>query len=189
MLEVRMRNKKPIMTDKQLEALLAKGARGVITQLAQYAKKEMQYFTKRNLYDQVLVDTKNRAYDRSRYLYGSIESSRTESSGDSFYSEVAFDKDYIRAHAEKPTYKKTKKGKLRMVKFGRYTDIHGDYVGDEMIEEGWIEDGTGYPSIVPRGGAHIMEDTVESIDRFLAQNGVEAELKREFGTVVIEKFT
>lgn len=176
------------LTSKQLDALMRAGTKGTVTKLSAYAKKALQLSTEKNLYQQKLVNTKNSAYQRSRHLYGSITSTRTDDSGDSFFSVAGFEDEYLRARSTPPEFKKTRRGKKRLVKFGRYTDIYGDYVGDQMIEDGWLEDGTDRPSMVPRRGAEMIESATEMVEDFIGGFGIEAEIKKEFGTLVVERF-
>lgn len=192
-MEIKLRSGvKPIVSQKQLEELLNKTAKGVVTGLAQYATKALKYTTERNLYQQDLVGTSHHYYERSGYLYGSITSTRTENTGDSFYSVAGFEDEYLRAHATKPQFKATKKRKKngngkKLVAFGRYTDIFGNYVGDEMIEDGWIEDGTSIPSIVPRRGTNMLQDARDMVEEFIDSKGIEGLITNELGQVVIER--
>lgn len=183
----RMRKGIPITSDSAMKKILSKGAKGFITSISKKTVEYMKYYTKANLYDRDLVGTKRHYYNNSGYLYGSIQATRTDYSGDSYYSEVGFDNDYLRAHSSKPKFKKSKRGKKVLIEFGRYTDIYGNYVGDDMIEDEWIEDGTGKPSIVPRKGAYIMEDVIQSVENDFGVSNVQTTLSKELGRVVVER--
>lgn len=182
-----MRKGIPITSESAMKKILEKGAKGFITSISKKTVEYMKYYTKANLYDRDLVGTKRHYYNSSGYLYGSIQATKTEYSGDSFYSEVGFNNEYLMQHSSKPKFKKKRRGKKTLVEFGRYTDIYGNYVGDEMIEEEWIEDGTQKPSIVPRRGAYIMEDVINSVENDFNVSNVETTLSKEIGRVVIER--
>lgn len=173
-----------VFTEKQLMSLLEKGAKGTVTTVANKASSVMKEFTIKNLYNVPKLTLTNarpgQYYTRSRYLLGSIDIDRTEAEEDMWYSDVGFNESYLRENATLPEYKITKKGTKKIVKFGRYTDIWGDYVGDDMLADGYIEDGLD-GGLAPRRGAHIIRDTMTFLDDYFSSNGIIVDMEQNFG--------
>lgn len=182
-----------VFTEKQLIALLNKGAKGTVTAIAERTKKVMQEYTKKNLYDVPKLTIGNVSpgeyYTRSWNLFYSIDKEDTEADGDEFFNEVGYQEHYLYEHQAPPEFRVTKRGNLHMVKFGRYTDYRSDYVGDEMLENDWLEEGT-EGGLAPREGTHVVRDTMNILTQYFASNGVQADLEANFGggiTVTREK--
>lgn len=173
-----------VFTEKQLTDLLKKGARGTVTTVAQKAASTLKKYTQKNLYDvPKLTNTSafsGEYYHRSRYLLGSIETDRTEAEDDMFFNEVGFSEERLREHAEPPSYRETKKGTFKVSAFGRYTDLWGDFVGDDMLDMEWLEEGT-EGGKAPRKGAHMIADTLNFLDDYFSSNGIIADMEQNFG--------
>lgn len=173
-----------VFTEKQLLEMLDKGARVTVTAVAEKTKQVMKEYTQRNLYNVAKLTSTSAPpglyYNRSRYLYGSIDRDRTEADGDVWYNDVGFQEYLLEEQAEPPEFRVTKKGELSMIKFGRYTNLYGNSVVDEMLDEGWIEEGT-TGGKAPRKGAHIVKDTKEFLDNYFSTNGIQADLQQNYG--------
>lgn len=178
---------KTTLTQKEIEKMLEKTAKGMATDIARQAEYQLKLYTKKNLYGQRLVNTKNSAYDPSGEFYNAINRNNAEKDGNMYFSDVGFDIEYLRSVSETPQFQITKHGNLRLIKFGRYTDVYGDFVGDELVEALWLEEGTGSRSIVPRRGAYMMRDTIDAVVAWCNGNGIDASIYREFGRVTISK--
>lgn len=165
--------------------MLKKTAKGLATDIAKYAEIRLKYNTKKLLYGQNLVDTKKHYYKASGEFYRAITREPTEYLDDEYASEVGWSDQKLRESSTDPVFRRTKSGKLKLVEFGRYTDIYGNYVGDEMVELFWLEEGTQKPSIVKRRGAYMVEATMSDIDNFLLSHNLDASISKEFGNVVV----
>ena len=186
---LKMRNSIPVLTEKQVMEIMKKKVKGTVTAMAKQAEKMMQYVTKENLYDQHLAISKGHsAYERTNGLYNSIFSGNTEDLGGVYSNGVGFSVDYLRANATQPIFRATKTGGKKLVQFGSYTDVYGDFVGDDMIDGEWIEEGTGYQSLVPRRGAYIYERTAQEMEDMIARHGFDVEFANIGAEISIEKY-
>lgn len=178
-------SRKKGFTQKEIEKMLKKAAKGLATDIAKYAEIRLKYNTKERLYGQTLVNTKKHYYKASGEFYRAITREPTEYLDDEYSAEVGWSDQKLRESSTDPVYRRTRKGKLKLVEFGRYTDIYGDYVGDEMVELFWLEEGTEKPSIVKRRGAFMVEATMNDIDAFMMSHNLSASISKEFGNVIV----
>lgn len=178
-------SRKKGFTQKEIEKMLKKAAKGLATDIAKYAEIRLKYNTKERLYGQTLVNTKKHYYKASGEFYRAITREPTEYLDDEYSAEVGWSDQKLRESSTDPVYRRTRKGKLKLVEFGRYTDIYGDYVGDEMVELFWLEEGTEKPSIVKRRGAYMVEATMNDIDAFMMSHNLDASISKEFGNVIV----
>jgi hypothetical protein len=176
------------MSDKQLRDLLNAKAKGIVTRLATYAEKMLKYAISTQLYGRSHTSGRSGSYyDRTGYFLGSVQRNRTEYEDDGFNASAYFDIDYLDLHSAPPIYKIGKRGGRHLVKFGRYTDIYGNFIGDGMVEGRWLEDGTDSPSIVPRSGAGFMMETISLLDEFMSGYGIDAMVSEGFNGIEIER--
>lgn len=178
-------SRKKGFTQKEIEKMLKKTARGLTTDIAKYAEIRLKYNTKKLLYGQNLVDTKKHYYKASGEFYRAITREPTELLDDEYTSEVGWSDQALRESSTDPVFRRTRTGKLKLVEFGRYTDVNGDYVGDEMVEAYWLEEGTNKPSIVKRRGAYMVETTMEDINNFIMSHNLDSSISKEFGNVIV----
>lgn len=178
-------SRKKGFTQKEIEKMLKKAAKGLATDIAKYAEIRLKYNTKERLYGQTLVNTKKHYYKASGEFYRAITREPTEYLDDEYSAEVGWSDQKLRESSTDPVYRRTRTGKLKLVEFGRYTDIYGDYVGDEMVELFWLEEGTEKPSIVKRRGAYMVEATMNDIDAFMMSHNLGASISKEFGNVIV----
>lgn len=178
-------SRKKGFTQKEIEKMLKKAAKGLTTDIAKYAEIRLKYNTKERLYGQTLVNTKKHYYKASGEFYRAITREPTEYLDDEYSAEVGWSDQKLRESSTDPVYRRTRRGKLKLVEFGRYTDIYGDYVGDEMVELFWLEEGTEKPSIVKRRGAYMVEATMNDIDEFMMSHNLDASISKEFGNVIV----
>lgn len=178
-------SRKKGFTQKEIEKMLKKAAKGLATDIAKYAEIRLKYNTKERLYGQTLVNTKKHYYKASGEFYRAITREPTEYLDDEYSAEVGWSDQKLRESSTDPVYRRTRTGKLKLVEFGRYTDIYGDYVGDEMVELFWLEEGTEKPSIVKRRGAFMVEATINDIDEFMMSHNLGASVSKEFGNVMV----
>lgn len=178
-------SRKKGFTQKEIEKMLKKAAKGLTTDIAKYAEIRLKYNTKERLYGQTLVNTKKHYYKASGEFYRAITREPTEYLDDEYSAEVGWSDQKLRESSTDPVYRRTRRGKLKLVEFGRYTDIYGDYVGDEMVELFWLEEGTEKPSIVKRRGAFMVEATMNDIDAFMMSHNLDASISKEFGNVIV----
>lgn len=178
-------SRKKGFTQKEIEKMLKKAAKGLTTDIAKYAEIRLKYNTKERLYGQTLVNTKKHYYKASGEFYRAITREPTEYLDDEYSAEVGWSDQKLRESSTDPVYRRTRRGKLKLVEFGRYTDIYGDYVGDEMVELFWLEEGTEKPSIVKRRGAYMVEATMNDIDAFMMSHNLDASISKEFGNVIV----
>lgn len=178
-------SRKKGFTQKEIEKMLKKAAKGLATDIAKYAEIRLKYNTKERLYGQTLVNTKKHYYKASGEFYRAITREPTEYLDDEYSAEVGWSDQKLRESSTDPVYRRTRRGKLKLVEFGRYTDIYGDYVGDEMVELFWLEEGTEKPSIVKRRGAYMVEATMNDIDAFMMSHNLDASISKEFGNVIV----
>lgn len=178
-------SRKKGFTQKEIEKMLKKAAKGLTTDIAKYAEIRLKYNTKERLYGQTLVNTKKHYYKASGEFYRAITREPTEYLDDEYSAEVGWSDQKLRESSTDPVYRRTRRGKLKLVEFGRYTDIYGDYVGDEMVELFWLEEGTEKPSIVKRRGAFMVEATMNDIDEFMMSHNLDASISKEFGNVIV----
>ena len=178
-------SRKKGFTQKEIEKMLKKTAKGLATDIAKYAEIRLKYNTKERLYGQTLVNTKKHYYKASGEFYRAITREPTEYLDDEYSAEVGWSDQKLRESSTDPVYRRTRTGKLKLVEFGRYTDIYGDYVGDEMVELFWLEEGTEKPSIVKRRGAFMVEATMNDIDSFMMSHNLDASISKEFGNVIV----
>lgn len=178
-------SRKKGFTQKEIEKMLKKAAKGLTTDIAKYAEIRLKHNTKERLYGQTLVNTKKHYYKASGEFYRAITREPTEYLDDEYSAEVGWSDQKLRESSTDPVYRRTRRGKLKLVEFGRYTDIYGDYVGDEMVELFWLEEGTEKPSIVKRRGAYMVEATMNDIDAFMMSHNLDASISKEFGNVIV----
>lgn len=178
-------SRKKGFTQKEIEKMLKKAAKGLATDIAKYAEIRLKYNTKERLYGQTLVNTKKHYYKASGEFYRAITREPTEYLDDEYSAEVGWSDQKLRESSTDPVYRRTRRGKLKLVEFGRYTDIYGDYVGDEMVELFWLEEGTEKPSIVKRRGAFMVEATMNDIDAFMMSHNLDASISKDFGNVIV----
>lgn len=178
-------SRKKGFTQKEIEKMLKKTAKGLATDIAKYAEIRLKYNTKERLYGQTLVNTKKHYYKASGEFYRAITREPTEYLDDEYSAEVGWSDQKLRESSTDPVYRRTRTGKLKLVEFGRYTDIYGDYVGDEMVELFWLEEGTEKPSIVKRRGAYMVEATMNDIDAFMMSHNLDVSVSKEFGNVIV----
>lgn len=178
-------SRKKGFTQKEIEKMLKKTAKGLATDIAKYAEIRLKYNTKERLYGQTLVNTKKHYYKASGEFYRAITREPTEYLDDEYSAEVGWSDQKLRESSTDPVYRRTRTGKLKLVEFGRYTDIYGDYVGDEMVELFWLEEGTEKPSIVKRRGAYMVEATMNDIDTFMMSHNLDVSVSKEFGNVIV----
>lgn len=178
-------SRKKGFTQKEIEKMLKKTAKGLATDIAKYAEIRLKYNTKERLYGQTLVNTKKHYYKASGEFYRAITREPTEYLDDEYSAEVGWSDQKLRESSTDPVYRRTRRGKLKLVEFGRYTDIYGDYVGDEMVELFWLEEGTEKPSIVKRRGAYMVEATMNDIDAFMMSHNLDASISKDFGNVIV----
>lgn len=178
-------SRKKGFTQKEIEKMLKKAAKGLATDIAKYAEIRLKYNTKERLYGQTLVNTKKHYYKASGEFYRAITREPTEFLDNEYSAEVGWSNEKLKQSSTDPVYRRTRTGKLKLVEFGRYTDVYGDYVGDEMVELFWLEEGTEKPSIVKRRGAYMVEATMEDIDAFMTSHNLNASISKEFGNVIV----
>lgn len=178
-------SRKKGFTQKEIEKMLKKAAKGLATDIAKYAEIRLKYNTKERLYGQTLVNTKKHYYKASGEFYRAITREPTEFLDNEYSAEVGWSNEKLKQSSTDPVYRRTRTGKLKLVEFGRYTDVYGDYVGDEMVELFWLEEGTEKPSIVKRRGAYMVEATLEDIDAFMTSHNLNASISKEFGNVIV----
>lgn len=178
-------SRKKGFTQKEIEKMLKKAAKGLATDIAKYAEIRLKYNTKERLYGQTLVNTKKHYYKASGEFYRAIAREPTEFLDNEYSAEVGWSNEKLKQSSTDPVYRRTRTGKLKLVEFGRYTDVYGDYVGDEMVELFWLEEGTEKPSIVKRRGAYMVEATLEDIDAFMTSHNLNASISKEFGNVIV----
>lgn len=178
-------SRKKGFTQKEIEKMLKKAAKGLATDIAKYAEIRLKYNTKERLYGQTLVNTKKHYYKASGEFYRAITRDPTEFLDNEYSAEVGWSNEKLKQSSTDPVYRRTRTGKLKLVEFGRYTDVYGDYVGDEMVELFWLEEGTEKPSIVKRRGAYMLEATMEDIDAFMTSHNLNASISKEFGNVIV----
>lgn len=178
-------SRKKGFTQKEIEKMLKKAAKGLATDIAKYAEIRLKYNTKERLYGQTLVNTKKHYYKASGEFYRAITREPTEFLDNEYSAEVGWSNEKLKQSSTDPVYRRTRTGKLKLVEFGRYTDVYGDYVGDEMVELFWLEEGTEKPSIVKRRGAYMLEATMEDIDAFMTSHNLNASISKEFGNVIV----
>lgn len=178
-------SRKKGFTQKEIEKMLKKAAKGLATDIAKYAEIRLKYNTKERLYGQTLVNTKKHYYKASGEFYRAITREPTEFLDNEYSAEVGWSNEKLKQSSTDPVYRRTRTGKLKLVEFGRYTDVYGNYVGDEMVELFWLEEGTEKPSIVKRRGAYMVEATMEDIDAFMTSHNLNASISKEFGNVIV----
>lgn len=172
-----------VMTQKQIEKLLQKKAKGFVTEMAKACEKLLKQNIRSELYGEDHTLTKNPTYRkifRDRALIGAVLREPTSKEFDGWGTTIGFDIGYLESAAEPKGYNPGVGSYL-----GRYTDVHGNFVGDDMIADGWLEDGAG--GIVPRSGAGFMQKTVDEMEDFIANIGAEAYFSNEFGSILITR--
>ena len=175
-----------ISSQEELERLMQKGAKGFITELTKYTQSILKENIRKNLYD---VDpmtfmkkpTKKINYKRSKGIYSSVSINKTQNMGDSFENSVYFDEDVLYAH------KSPKGGRGNEAYLGTYMDIHNNFVGDELIESMWIDEGTDN-GLRPRYGANYVQDTINQIEDMLSGSEIEYEIGKSFNGISVERF-
>lgn len=176
------RASKPLLTSEQVNKLLQKTAKGTVTSLAKYAERSLKYYTLIDLYKRpssyFTGKEKPSKYVRTNALYGSITRLRTDGEEGNYFSSVIFDENVLASN----TSKKTKDT------LGAHVNVSGYFVGDDLIDYKWIDEGTlGTSSRVPRKGANMVSDTIEDIENFINKNGIESYVYSELGDVIIER--
>lgn len=166
-----------ILTETELKRLLSKKTKGFVSELTRVTAKLLLQNTKKYLYGQNHVQTKKKTYKNTKGIISSITYDGTENTGESFYNRVYFDVDVLEGYASKKT----------RYSLGTYTDVRGNFVGDDLIEDLWLEDGTD-GGLVPRSGADMIKITMDEINQWLASSNVDFYFESELGDVIIEKF-
>ena len=166
-----------ILTESELKKLLSKKTKGFVSELTRVTARLLNQNTRLYLYGQNHVNTKKRTYKNTKGIISSITYDATENTGESFYNRVYFDVDVLEGYASKKTRDS----------LGTYTDVRGNFVGDDLIEDLWLEDGTD-SGLVPRSGANMIKITMEEINQWLSRTNVDYYFASELGDVVIEKF-
>lgn len=168
-----------LLTPEQLEVLLNKTAKGFVTNISKIGATLLKNNTEELLYGRKHTDTELKYRDvfTDHNLVKSITYDRTTKTGDSYANRVYFDDKILQAAAEK----KTKQY------LGRYMNIDNMYVGDSMIEEMWLEDGTS-SGLVPRSGANMMDATIEQINDWIDGPDLDTYIEKEIGKIVVERF-
>lgn len=166
-----------ILTEEKLEKLLLKKTKGFVSELTRVTVRLLKENTASYLYGQNHVQTKKKTYKNTKGVLASITSESTQNTGESFYNRVYFDVDVMEGYASKKTHSS----------LGTYTDVHGNFVGDELIEDLWLEDGTD-GGLVPRSGADMIKITMEQINDWLASSDVDFYFESELGDIIIERF-
>jgi len=172
----------PLFTPEQVNKLLQKTAKGTVTTLAKYAERSLKYYTLIDLYkhpaEYFTGKDKPTEYVRTNALYGSIIRLRTDGEDGNYFGSVIFDESVLASN----TSKKTKHT------LGAHVNINGYFVGDDLIDYRWIDEGTlGTSSRVPRKGANMVADTIGDIEDFINRNGIESYIHSELGDVIIER--
>lgn len=166
-----------ILTEAELQKLLLKKTKGFVSELTKVTQRLLKENTSSYLYGQNHVQTKKKTYKNTKGILASITSEKTENTGESFYNRVYFDVDVLEGYASKKNHES----------LGTYTDVRGNFVGDEMIEDLWLEDGTD-GGLVPRSGADMIKITIEEINQWLNSSDVDFYFESELGDIVIERF-
>lgn len=170
------------LTEKQLQALLEKKTKGFVTAVTKIAEKTMKQNVEAYLYGVDHVNTQKKTY-RENYtdhnFAGSIYREPTSKQGGSWVGEVNFDQSVLQGAAEPKTHEY----------LGRYTDFHGNYVGDDLIGSGWLEDGTtnGRWPFLSRSGADFIKETINDLEDFVIQNELEAYFEDDFDGIRVVK--
>lgn len=170
------------VTEKQLQDLLERKTKGFVTQVTKIAEKTLKQNIETNLYGEKHTNTKSNAYRnvyRDHNFKKSVSREPTTRSGGGYTGEVIFDQSVLQQASEPKT------GDY----LGRYTDFFGNYVGDELISNGWLEDGTvneARPNL-SRTGAGFIEKTIDDLEDFIIQNELEAYFEGDFDGIRVVK--
>ncbi len=194
-LPVRGAGKRVLKSKKEVQDLLKQSAKTIVARIGDDMVKTLKHYTAMNLYEKMQPGER---YDRSGGYYNSIKRTPS-SSGDGLYmSNIGYDIGYLRSHQSQPVYRESRTGKRYMVKFGRYTDVYGAFVGDIMVEKGWLEQGTkGGGSedgegrnLHPRRGAYAERQSRRWLEKYLAKREIDMNLSEygfEYGNITISK--
>lgn len=176
-------SREKILSDAQLMKILEKKCKGTVTELTKIAYKLMKENTKSDLYgkDHLIKPTKKKTYKNTGAFLSAISMEKTLNTGESFFNRVYIDEDVLYNN------RYNKGGKQGERYLGAYTDCHKRFVGDELIQEMWLEDGTS-SGLLPRNGAGMMEHTISDIEEFIDGTDIEFDIHKELGDVIIEKF-
>lgn len=172
-----------IMTQKQIEKLLQKKAKGFITEMAKTCEKLLKQNIKSELYGNEHTSTKNPTYRKvfkDHALIGAVLREPTSKDDGIWSATVGFDIGYLESASEPKGYAPGIGSYL-----GRYTDVNGNFVGDDMIADGWLEDGS--DGLISRSGAGFMQKTVDELEDFIAAIGVDGYFGEEFGSILITR--
>ena len=170
------------MTEKQLQALFQKKTKGFVTAITKVAEKQMKENIESYLYGYNHVNTKRKTY---RPAYGdhnfkrSVYHENAKREGDGYVGEVNFGQSVLQSASEPKT----------RTYLGRYTDFQGNYVGDELIGNGWLEDGTANDMrpYLSRSGAGFIEATMRDLDDFAIMHELQTYFEGDFDGIRVVK--
>ena len=175
-----------ISNEEELAKLMTKRAKGFVTEITKYAYSQLKKNIKEDLYAKDAMSfmknpTKTINYKRSNGIYSSVSMNKTQNMGDSFENDVYFSEDVLYS-LKSP--KSVKKGDRHL---GTYMDIHNNFVGDELIESMWVDEGTD-DGLKPRYGADYTQHTIDDINSLIEGSQIEYEIGKSFNGISVERF-
>lgn len=172
-----------ILSQSALDSMLKKTARRISDDIAKKTSQVLKNKVDVNIYQEQpgRISGAYRSYFSGRPLVDAVYYENSVYDFDSYTSEVGFDVGHLQMMSAPPKLR----GKERHL--GRYTDIHGNFVGDDLIYGEWLEEGTSKPpSIVSHPGAYFMEETVQMVEDWISGSYINVAIEKEMGSIVTE---